>query len=67
MGFIEGGQALNVIPEMVRFGGTFRSMTSDGLYSLQHRIKEVTGRSIHLLLYLPSISKSSGLYEIALF
>ncbi|KAI6674020.1 hypothetical protein NL676_001926 [Syzygium grande] len=41
VGFIEGGQALNVIPEMVRFGGTFRSMTSDGLYSLQHRIKEV--------------------------
>ncbi|XP_039161162.1 IAA-amino acid hydrolase ILR1-like 7 [Eucalyptus grandis] len=41
VGFIEGGQALNVIPEMVRFGGTFRSMTSDGLYSLKERIKKV--------------------------
>lgn len=41
VGFIEGGQALNVIPEIVRFAGTFRSMTSDGLYSLKQRIKEV--------------------------
>ncbi|KAF8006950.1 hypothetical protein BT93_K1063 [Corymbia citriodora subsp. variegata] len=41
VGFVEGGQALNVIPEKVRFGGTFRSMTSDGLHSLKQRIKEV--------------------------
>ncbi|GFY97925.1 hypothetical protein Acr_12g0004660 [Actinidia rufa] len=26
-----GGQAANVIPETVRFGGTFRSMTSEGM------------------------------------
>ncbi|XP_048322137.2 IAA-amino acid hydrolase ILR1-like 4 [Ziziphus jujuba] len=41
VGFIEGGQALNVIPETMRFGGTFRSMTSEGLSYLQQRIKEV--------------------------
>ncbi|XP_058207083.1 IAA-amino acid hydrolase ILR1-like 3 [Rhododendron vialii] len=41
IGFIEGGQAGNVIPETVRFGGTFRSMTSEGMSYLQQRIKEV--------------------------
>lgn len=41
IGFIEGGQAGNVIPETVRFGGTFRSMTSEGMSYLQRRIKEV--------------------------
>ncbi|KAE9465617.1 hypothetical protein C3L33_02478, partial [Rhododendron williamsianum] len=30
-----------VIPETVRFGGTFRSMTSEGMSYLQQRIKEV--------------------------
>ncbi|TXG58198.1 hypothetical protein EZV62_016027 [Acer yangbiense] len=39
---IEAGQADNVIPETVRFGGTFRSMTTEGLSYLQQRIKEVT-------------------------
>ncbi|EXB54622.1 IAA-amino acid hydrolase ILR1-like 7 [Morus notabilis] len=41
VGFIEGGRAENVIPQTVRFGGTFRSMTSEGLFYLQQRIKEV--------------------------
>ncbi|XP_059668673.1 IAA-amino acid hydrolase ILR1-like 4 [Cornus florida] len=41
VGFIDGGQAANVIPEKVKFGGTFRSMTSEGLRYLQQRIKEV--------------------------
>lgn len=41
VGFIEGGQAGNVIPETVRFGGTLRSMTSEGLSYLMQRIKEV--------------------------
>ncbi|KAJ7976179.1 IAA-amino acid hydrolase ILR1 [Quillaja saponaria] len=41
VGFIEGGQAVNVIPEVVRFGGTFRSLTSEGQSYLQQRIKEV--------------------------
>ncbi|XP_075638875.1 IAA-amino acid hydrolase ILR1-like 3 [Castanea sativa] len=40
-GFIEGGQAGNVIPETVRFGGTFRSMSTEGLSYLMQRIKEV--------------------------
>ncbi|PON82913.1 Amidohydrolase [Trema orientale] len=41
VGFIEGGQAGNVIPEIVRFGGTFRSFNTEGLSYLQQRIKEV--------------------------
>ncbi|XP_010246184.1 PREDICTED: IAA-amino acid hydrolase ILR1-like 3 [Nelumbo nucifera] len=47
--FIEGGQAGNVIPEAVKFGGTFRSMTSEGLCDLQERIKEVieTQAAVH--------------------
>ncbi|KAK1563740.1 hypothetical protein Q3G72_032011 [Acer saccharum] len=39
---IEAGQADNVIPETVRFRGTFRSKTTEGLSYLQQRIKEVT-------------------------
>ncbi|CAN6577345.1 unnamed protein product [Malus baccata var. baccata] len=42
VGFVDGGQAGNVIPETVTLKGTFRSMTSEGLYYLQQRIKEVT-------------------------
>ncbi|KAK9122846.1 hypothetical protein Sjap_012448 [Stephania japonica] len=41
VGFIHGGQAENVIPKSVKFGGTFRSMTTEGLSYLQQRIKEV--------------------------
>ncbi|KAI3884529.1 hypothetical protein MKW92_007730 [Papaver armeniacum] len=41
VGFIDGGQAGNVIPEIVKFGGTFRSMTNEGASYLRHRIKEV--------------------------
>lgn len=41
MGFVEAGQAGNVIPEKVKFGGTYRSLTTEGLYYLQKRIKEV--------------------------
>ncbi|XP_017977319.1 PREDICTED: IAA-amino acid hydrolase ILR1 [Theobroma cacao] len=41
VGFIEGGNVENVIPESVRFGGTFRSLTNEGLSYLQKRIKEV--------------------------
>ncbi|RZC57289.1 hypothetical protein C5167_004605 [Papaver somniferum] len=42
VGFIDGGgQAGNVIPEIVKFGGTFRSMTNEGASYLRRRIKEV--------------------------
>ncbi|XP_060668589.1 IAA-amino acid hydrolase ILR1-like [Ziziphus jujuba] len=41
VGFIEGGLAANVIPESLKFGGTFRSLTSEGLSYLKERIKEV--------------------------
>ena len=41
VGFIEGGEAGNVIPETVKFGGTYRSLSPQGLSYIQERIKEV--------------------------
>lgn len=41
VGYIEGGQAANVIPERVKFGGTFRSLTNEGLLYIEKRIKEI--------------------------
>ncbi|XVF10205.1 hypothetical protein REPUB_Repub07fG0162600 [Reevesia pubescens] len=38
--FIRGGSAFNVIPPYVEFGGTLRSLTTEGLHTLQHRLKE---------------------------
>ncbi|KAG8081068.1 hypothetical protein GUJ93_ZPchr0007g3783 [Zizania palustris] len=39
--FMKGGDAYNVIPESVSFGGTFRSLTTEGLSYLKKRIKEI--------------------------
>lgn len=49
VGLVDGGEAGNVIPESVKIGGTFRSLTSQGLLYLQERIKEVikTQASVH--------------------
>ncbi|XP_068665078.1 IAA-amino acid hydrolase ILR1-like 3 [Aristolochia californica] len=49
VGFIKGGEAHNVIPHTVKFGGTFRSMTSEGISYLAKRIKEiiVTQAQVH--------------------
>uniref|UniRef100_A0ACD5T870 Uncharacterized protein n=1 Tax=Avena sativa TaxID=4498 RepID=A0ACD5T870_AVESA len=38
---MRGGDAYNVIPEAATFGGTFRSMTDEGLSYLMKRIKEI--------------------------
>ncbi|KAL5664819.1 hypothetical protein ACJX0J_024927, partial [Zea mays] len=38
--FVKGGEAFNVIPESVTFGGTMRSMTDEGLSYLMKRVKE---------------------------
>ncbi|KAL6595016.1 hypothetical protein ACP70R_048119 [Stipagrostis hirtigluma subsp. patula] len=39
--FMKGGDAYNVIPESLSFGGTFRSLTTEGLSYLMKRIKEI--------------------------
>nr|CAB3494610.1 unnamed protein product [Digitaria exilis] len=39
--FVKGGDAYNVIPESMTFGGTLRSMTNEGLSYLMMRVKEV--------------------------
>ncbi|KAH9317591.1 hypothetical protein KI387_019360 [Taxus chinensis] len=41
IGYINGGEAVNVIPNQVKIGGSLRSMTSKGLTTLQERVKEV--------------------------
>ncbi|KAL6006628.1 IAA-amino acid hydrolase ILR1-like 5 [Asimina triloba] len=38
--YVEGGSTLNVIPPSVEFGGTLRSLTTEGLYQLRRRLKE---------------------------
>ncbi|KAM1407597.1 hypothetical protein ACFX2F_002154 [Malus domestica] len=39
--YVRGGTASNVIPSYVVFGGTLRSLTTEGLYLLRRRLKEV--------------------------
>jgi len=39
--FMDGGKGFNIIPNKVRFGGTLRSLTSEGLAKLKRRIKEI--------------------------
>lgn len=41
VGYIEGGKGANVIPETVKFGGSYRSLSAEGLSYTQERIKEV--------------------------
>ncbi|KAM7265071.1 hypothetical protein ACFE04_002754 [Oxalis oulophora] len=47
--FIEAGQAGNVIPETVRFGGTLRSFNEQDFVFLQQRIREIieTQAAVH--------------------
>ncbi|KAL0374823.1 UNVERIFIED_CONTAM: IAA-amino acid hydrolase ILR1-like 7 [Sesamum radiatum] len=49
IGFVQGGEALNVIPETVKFGGSFRFITSESYSYLKQRIKEVieTQATVH--------------------
>ncbi|TVU15175.1 hypothetical protein EJB05_38682 [Eragrostis curvula] len=39
--YVKGGKALDATPSAVEFGGTLRSLTTEGLYRLQKRVKEV--------------------------
>ena len=47
--YVKGGSALNVIASHVEFGGTLRSLTTDGLHQLMRRLKEVCIRIVRLL------------------
>lgn len=40
--YVKGGNALDATPAIVEFGGTLRSLTTEGLYRLQKRVKEVS-------------------------
>lgn len=39
--YVKGGKALDATPPVIEFGGTLRSLTTEGLYHLQKRVKEV--------------------------
>jgi len=39
--YVKAGKALDATPDVVEFGGTLRSLTTEGLYRLQRRVKEV--------------------------
>uniref|UniRef100_A0A804MDE5 IAA-amino acid hydrolase ILR1-like 3 n=1 Tax=Zea mays TaxID=4577 RepID=A0A804MDE5_MAIZE len=39
--YVKAGKALDATPNLVEFGGTLRSLTTEGLYCLQRRVKEV--------------------------
>ncbi|GJN27003.1 hypothetical protein PR202_gb14979 [Eleusine coracana subsp. coracana] len=39
--YVKGGKALDATPSTIEFGGTLRSITTEGLYRLQKRVKEV--------------------------
>lgn len=40
--YIKAGKALDATPAIVEFGGTLRSLTTEGLYRLQKRVREVS-------------------------
>ncbi|CAN6268578.1 unnamed protein product [Urochloa humidicola] len=39
--YVKAGKALDATPAIVEFGGTLRSITTEGLYRLQKRVREV--------------------------
>ncbi|KAF3785035.1 putative amidohydrolase [Nymphaea thermarum] len=39
--FVQGGEALNAIPSSVKFGGSIQSFSTEWLYHLRKRVKEV--------------------------
>ncbi|MQM13537.1 hypothetical protein Taro_046464 [Colocasia esculenta] len=76
--FVQGGDAFNVIPESVTFGGTFRSMTTEGLALLTRRIKEIIEAqcAVHRcsaavdfmeeeMRHYPATSNDEGMYTLA--
>ncbi|XP_072965921.1 IAA-amino acid hydrolase ILR1-like 3 isoform X2 [Typha angustifolia] len=76
--FINAGEAYNVIPETATFGGTIRSMTTEGLSYLFKRIKEVieTQVAVHRctatvdflekkLMTYPATVNDDGMYALA--
>ncbi|KAF7010103.1 hypothetical protein CFC21_024568 [Triticum aestivum] len=49
--YIKGGNSVDVIPPVVEFGGTLRSLTTEGLYRLQKRLKETLSKQAFVPLY----------------
>ncbi|XP_029116635.1 IAA-amino acid hydrolase ILR1-like 7 isoform X2 [Elaeis guineensis] len=63
VGFVRAGEALNVIPDSVTFGGTFRSMKTEGFTHLSKRIKEVieTQAAVHRCTAIVEFSEKTGM------
>ncbi|KAK6147286.1 hypothetical protein DH2020_018198 [Rehmannia glutinosa] len=52
IGFVQGGEALNVIPETVSFGGTFRFLSSESHSYLKQRIKELYAEKVPAAFFM---------------
>ncbi|CAM8935098.1 unnamed protein product [Rhodiola kirilowii] len=39
--YVNAGTAFNIVPQYVEFGGTLRSLTTEGLHQLRRRVEEV--------------------------
>lgn len=68
VGYFEGGKAANVIPSSVKFGGTFRSFSNEGLLDLKERIKEVIElqASVHRCSATVNFTDGSVLYPVTI-
>ncbi|XP_023543889.1 IAA-amino acid hydrolase ILR1-like 3 [Cucurbita pepo subsp. pepo] len=72
--FVDGGQAENVVPETVKVGGTFRSLSPEGLSYLKERIREVINKqaivhhcyaSVEFMEDTPVMVNNEALFEHA--
>ena len=57
--YIKAGNSTDTTPPVVEFGGTLRSLTTEGLYRLEKRLKEVSiiMAQINSLRGTPSVPK----------
>jgi hypothetical protein len=51
---VKGGNTLDATPLVIEFGGTLRSLTTEGLYRLQKRVKEVSMIIYAIILFIGS-------------
>ncbi|XP_031496769.1 IAA-amino acid hydrolase ILR1-like 5 [Nymphaea colorata] len=62
--FVKGGEAHNVIPSTMTFGGTIRSLSTQGLYQLRKRVTEVIETQAAAHRCHATISMTAGGYTL---
>jgi hypothetical protein len=61
---VKGGNTLDATPLVIEFGGTLRSLTTEGLYRLQKRVKEVSMIIYAIILFIGSFFLSPYDYPV---